>query len=111
MPFNSFTLNCDVTRQAEDILVVEGGWLEAVVLMCEAHQTDYAEFYGQILLASTDTPTHVPIALLAADYFGGSFGVAWTGRIKMEPSFAVVARIYSPNTDPVRCTILTTKEN
>lgn len=107
MPYNSFTFEITANNQAEGTLVVEGGNLVSAMMQTEAVGAGNAEFYGQILLFSTDTPTPVPIALLASGYFGASVSIGWTGRIPMEPTYGVLARIFSESGQPVRCTVCT----
>lgn len=107
MPFNSFTFAVAANDQAQDILTVEGGDLVSVMLGPEAPGSGNAEFYGQILLASTEVPNPIPIAILASGYFGASVLIGWTGSILMEPTYAILARVWSPSANPVRCTVAT----
>lgn len=107
MPYNSFSLEVDHTDQAQESFRIESGFLEAVTLGPTRTGSGNAEFYGQILLASTEIPTPVTVALLASGYFGASVAISWTGRIRMEPTFAIVARIWSASAIPIRCDILT----
>lgn len=105
MPFTSFTFAAIAGNQAETLLTVESGILDSVMLGNERPDTGNAEFYGQVLLVSTDAPAPVPIAILASGYFGASVYIGWTGNLPMEPTYAVLARIFSESASPVRCTI------
>lgn len=107
MPYNSMTLEVGITNQAQEILSVEGGRLVAVMMGPERTGSGNAEFFGQIFLASTEIPHPVPIAQLAAGYFGASVFISWTGSIIMQPTYAVFARIWSVSAIPVRCTMIT----
>lgn len=107
MPYNSFTFAVAANDQARATLTIEKGHLSAVMLGPERAGSGNAEFFGQIFLASTETPTPLPIALLASGYFGASCYIGWTGRIKIEPTYAIHARIFSPSAIPVRCSVVT----
>lgn len=107
MPYNSFTLTVDHTDQAQESFRVESGFLEAVSLGPSTIGSGNAEFYGALYLVSTEIPTPVTVAILASGYFGASHQISWTGRIRMEPTFAIMARIWSPSAIPIRCDILT----
>lgn len=105
MPFTSFTFAVVAYNQANDLLTVERGMLDSVMLGPEHPGTGNSEYFGQILLVSTETPQPVPVAILASGYFGASVYLGWTGSLPMEPTYAVQARIWSQNTIPVRCTV------
>lgn len=105
MPYNSFSFHVVAFNQAAHLLTVESGILDTVMIGPEHPGTGNAEYYGQLLLVSTETPQPVPIAILASGYFGASVYIGWTGAIPMEPTYAIQARIWSENTIPVRCTI------
>jgi hypothetical protein len=89
------------------MFTVEKGHLISVMLGPERIGTGNAEYYGQVFLVSTEAPHPVPISILSAGYFGASVYIGWTGKIKLEPTYAIHAYVWSPNTIPVRCTILT----
>lgn len=105
MPYTSFTLTVVADNQARALLSIEKGILNSVMLIPERTGTGNAEYFGQVLLVSTEAPEPVLIALLASGYLGASSPIGWTGAIPMEPTYAIQARIYSQNTIPIRCTI------
>ena len=107
MGYNSLSLTALLDNYAEELLTVEDNRLVSVMMGPERRGTGNAQFYGQILLTSTEFPEYVPISILAADYFGASIYIGWTGSIIMQPTYAVLARIWCVNPLPVRCTILT----
>ena len=107
MSFTSFNLAIGVTNQAQELLTVEGRHLVSAMMGPESAGAGNAEFYGQIFLASTESPTPIPISLLTSGYFGASVFIGWTGSIIMQPTYAVMARIWSQSDQVIRCTILT----
>lgn len=107
MPFNSIPIAIIAMGQRVETFTIEHGYLEAVMLGPEIAGTGNAEFFGQVFLASTETPTPIPIALLCSGYFGASCFIGWTGRILIEPTFAVHVRIFSESLDMCRLNILT----
>jgi hypothetical protein len=107
MPFTSFSFAVDHTNQAEDLILLENGILNTVMLGPEHIGTGNAEYYGQVLLVSSETPKPIPIAILASGYFGASVYIGWTGAIPLEPTYGIMARIWCENTIPVRCTVNT----
>lgn len=54
-----------------------------------------AHAFGQIFLATVQTPTPIPRILLCSGYFGYFHSLAWTGSIKLEPSDCIYALFYS----------------
>jgi hypothetical protein len=66
MPFTSFTFFVDHTDQADDLILLEEGILHTVMLGPEHIGTGNAEYYGQLLLVSSETPKPIPIAILAS---------------------------------------------
>ena len=107
MSYTSFTFAMVGVNFAQDFLTVEDGDLVAVSISPTAIGTGNAEFYTQLFIASTEPTEPIPIAFLASGYFGASVHVGWTGRIKMQPTYSVLARIWTESAIPVRCTILT----
>lgn len=107
MSLNSFTFAVGALNYGEGSLVVENNDLVSVCLTPERTGTGNAEYWGELFLASTDTPLPLPIAFLASGYFGASHYIGWTGRIAMQPTYAIYARIWCENPIPVRCSVLT----
>ena len=105
MPYTSFTFEVVALNRAEHTLIVDTGILDSVMMGPERTGTGNAEFFGQIFLVSTETPSPVPIAILASGYFGASVFIGWTGTLPMERTYGIMARIFSQSGFPVRCTI------
>lgn len=107
MPYTSFTFEVVAGNQAEASKTVESGFVASVMMNPERVGTGNAEYYGQIFIATTETPRPHPVALLASGYFGATSYIGWTGRIQLDPSYVVLARVYSESAIPVRCSIIT----
>lgn len=107
MSFNSFSFAVDVANFGQDSLTVENGDLVSVCMTPERIGTGNSEYYGMIFIASTETPEPIPITLLASGYLGASNYIGWTGRIRMQPTYSILARIWSENPIPVRCSVVT----
>lgn len=54
-----------------------------------------AHAYGQIFIATVETPRPTPRIILASGYFGYGVLIGWTGSIQMEASDCVYALFYS----------------
>lgn len=106
MPFNSFSFANEGLSYGQRLLTVENKILTGVNMGPETVGTHASEYYGQILIISTDTPTPVPLILLASGHFGAMDFISWTGRIRMDPSYAIMARIWVDGAVPARCTVL-----
>jgi len=93
----------------EVLINTEKGHVVAVSLFTETFGTGVNEYYGEIWLASIETPTPTKLVMLTAGGFGKQYAISWTGRIPCEPSMAVIAFVGSLATNivPVRLTVFT----
>lgn len=110
MPFNQYPVEITASAYVDDVFIVENGSLVGVMLAPEVSGTGIAENYAQLYLASTDTPTPIPILQLASGYFGADYSIAWDGRIKLDPAMAILVRVWSHRTFRFRLSIVTEVE-
>lgn len=109
MPIASIQGTIDGTSHHVEIsLLAEKGILQCASVNTIYPYTGPNQSYAVIFLASTETPSIIPLIQIAAGYVGSEVGVHWTGRITMEPTMVVVARLFGDQTTyPYRLAIMT----
>lgn len=95
MPFNQYPLDIIAGDYASRTVITETGYLVGVQFGPTLAGTGGAESYAQVFLASTDTPTPIPLVMLCSGYCGTDHPIAWDGRLKLDPAYAVMARVWS----------------
>lgn len=108
MPFIQFPISVGAPLyQARETQLLERLFISSASLLPENTGIGQAEAYGQILIVSCDAPEPVPVAILASGYLGASVIIGWTGRIKMDISFGIQARVWCNTPFTFRCSVLT----
>ena len=107
MPFNQYPVEIIAANQRQHAFTVEKGDIVGVLFEPEARGTGAAESYAQVYLATTDTPSPTPFVMLCSGYVGANTGITWTGRIHLDPSYAVYVRVWSHQALVFRLSIAT----
>jgi hypothetical protein len=109
MPIASTQGTIDGTSHHVEVsLLAEKGVLECASVNTIYPYTGPNQSYAVIYLASNETPSIIPLIQLAAGYVGSEVGVHWTGKITLEPTLVIVARIFGDQTTyPYRLSVKT----
>lgn len=107
MPFNQYPVAITAANQVHRAFTVEKGDIVGVLFEPERRGTGAAESYAQVYLATTDTPSPMPFLMLCSGYLGANTGISWTGRIHLDPSYAVYVRVWSHQAWTFRLSVAT----
>jgi hypothetical protein len=104
MAFKQFPIILPAAGAVSALQLSENGRLRSVMLLQESIWIRPNHVFGQVWLASTETPTPTKIHLLCQGYFGCADAIAWDGNILLEPTFAIQGRIWCSQAVTARLT-------